>query len=157
MPNTEQRNRKILHLIESAIHDFCKILECSDTSNKEALMVEHNGEDLLYVYPEFNKNDYNINIVCMVYSDLPISKTTKLKEVYRSEEITEYIAEAKSSLWFFDDSRLVMSYASSSRYSDFALLKSSVLLNMYINVQNARVLKDKLEALLAEQEQVSVN
>jgi hypothetical protein len=50
-----------------------------------------------------------------------------------------------------------MSYVSSYQYSSFALLKSSVLLDMYINVQNARLLKDKLELLLAKLEQVSVN
>ena len=157
MLNTNQRNRKIFHMIKSAIHDFCKVLECRYTSNKKAIMVEHEGEDLFYVYLEFNEGDYDINIVCTVFSELTISKTTKLKEVYRSEEIAEYLDEAKASLWFLDDSRLVMSYVSSSQYSDFALLKSSVLLDMYINVQNARLLKDKLGLLLAEKEQISVN
>jgi hypothetical protein len=157
MPNTQQRNRKIFHLIESAIHDFCKVLECSYSSNKEAIMVQFENEDLFYIYPEFNERDYDINLVCMVYSDLPISKTAKLLEIYKSDEIAEYLDEAKATLWFLDDSRLVMSCVSSSRYSAFALLKSNVLLDMYINVQNARMLKDKLEGLLVDLERVSVN
>ena len=60
-------------------------------------------------------------------------------------------------MWFIDDARLVMSNVSSSQYSDYAILKSKLLLDMYINVQNAKALKDKLERLLAEMEQVRVN
>jgi len=157
MLNTKQRNRKIFHLMEAAIHDFCKVLECSYTSNKEAIMVEYENEDLFYVYPEFNKDSYEININCMVYSDLAISKTTKLKEVYRSEEIAEFIDEARSSLWFLDDTRLVISSIEKSNYSEFAILKSKLLLGVYANVINARKLKDKLENLLVDLEQVSVN
>ena len=46
MLNTKQRNNKIFHLIVSAIHDLCKALECSYSLNKEAIMVEHENEDL---------------------------------------------------------------------------------------------------------------
>jgi hypothetical protein len=157
MLNTQKRNRKIFHHIESAIHDFCIVLECSYISNKEAIMVQHENEDLFYIYPEFNKNDYEINIVCMVYSNLPISKTSKLKEIYKEDEITEYLKDAESSLWFLDDTRLVMSQVIEAHYSDYAILKSKMLLEAYINVQKARKLKDKLEKLLIEFEQVSVN
>jgi hypothetical protein len=120
-------------------------------------MVQHENEDLFYIYPEFNKNDYEINIVCMVYSNLPISKTSKLKEIYKEDEITEYLKDAESSLWFLDDTRLVMSQVIEAHYSDYAILKSKMLLEAYINVQKARKLKDKLEKLLIEFEQVSVN
>ena len=157
MLDTNQRNRHIFHLIESAIHDFCKVLGCNYSSNKEAIFVSHENEELFFVFPEFNKGNFTINISCFVYTDLTLSKTTKLNTVYKADEIAEYIYEADSSLWFIDDTRLVMSYVSSSQYSDYTILKSKLLLDMYINVQNARTLKDKLEALLAEMEQVRVN
>ena len=157
MPDTNQRNKKIFHLVESAIHDFCKVLECNYSSNKEAIFVSHENEELFFVFPEFNKGHFTINISCFVYTDLPLSKTSKLNTVFKADEIAEYIYEADSSLWFIDDARLVTSSVSSSQYSDYAILKSKLLLDMYINVQNARTLKDKLEALLAEMEQVSVN
>lgn len=157
MLTTKQRNRKIFHLIESAIKDFCKLLKCSYYTKEEGIMVQFEDEDLFFVYPEFEKGNFTININCFVYTDLALSKAAKLKAVYKADNIAEYIDEARTLLWFLDDSRLVMSYVSSSRYSDFALLKSNVLLDMYINVQNARLLKDKLELLLAELEQVRVN
>ena len=157
MLDTKQRNRKIFHTIKSAIHDFCKVLECSYTSNTEAIMVQHEEQDLFYVYPEFNEGDYDINIVCTVFSDLTISKTTKLKEVYRSDEIAEFIYEDKSSLWFLDDTRLVMSIIEKSTYSEFAILKSKLLIGIYANVINASKLKDKLGDLLTESEQITAN
>ena len=157
MLDTNQRNRHIFHLIESAIHDFCKVLGCNYSSNKEAIFVSHENEELFFVFPEFNKGNFTINISCFVYTDLPLSKTSKLNTVFKADEIAEYIYEADSSLWFIDDARLVMSNVNSSQYSDYAILKSKLLLDMYINVQNARTLKDKLEALLAEMEQVRVN
>lgn len=157
MLNTKQRNREISHLIETTVHDFCKVLECSYTYNKEAIMVAQEDEDLFYVYPEFNEADYDINIICMVYSDLSISKAAKLKEVYKSEEVAEYIDEAGASLWFMDDSRLVMSCVERSKYDDYAVLKSKLLLGIYANVINARKLKDKLGHLLVESELISAN
>ena len=60
-------------------------------------------------------------------------------------------------MWFLDDTRLVMSSIEKSSYSEFALLKSKLLLGIYANVINARKLKDKLGVLLAKLEQVSVN
>jgi hypothetical protein len=120
-------------------------------------MVQHENEDLFSVYAEFNKSDYEINIICMVYSDLPISKTAKLKEVYKSDEVAEFIDEASTSLWFLDDTRLVISSIEKSRYSEFAILKSKLLIRIYANVINARKLKDMLEVLLVDLEQVSVN
>jgi len=157
MPNTKQRNRKIFLLIESTINDFCKVLGCSYYTEEEAIMVQLEGFDLFYVYTEFNKTNYIINIVCMVYQDLTISKTAKLKEVYNSEEIAKFVNEAGASLWFLDDTRLVMSVIEKATYSDFAILKSKLLLGIYAYVINARKLKDKLGDLLADSELVRVN
>jgi hypothetical protein len=157
MLNNEHRNRKIFNIIKFTIHDFCKVLECSYSCNKEAIMVQHENEDLFYVYPEFNEREYEINFVCMVYSDLPISRKIKLKEVYKSEEVAEFIDEAETSLWFLDDTRLVMSGMIKAKYTDYAILKSKMLLEAYNNVQNARKLKDKLTVLLDELESASIN
>lgn len=120
-------------------------------------MAQLDGADLCYIYPEFNNNNYEININCMVYSELTISKTTKLKEVYRSNEIAEYLEGTKASLWFLDDSRLIMSSIERLKYGEYAILKSKLPLGIYANVMNVRKLKDKLEGLLVELEQISVN
>jgi len=157
MLDTKKRDLKIFHLIESAIHDFCKVLECTYTSNSEAIMIQHENEDLFYVYPEFHKNDYVININCLVFQDLTMSKTAKLEEVYRHDVVADYIIEVEASLFFLDDSRLLMSHVIEAKYSDYAILKSKILLEVYIGAQNARKLKDKLGVLLAERERVSVN
>jgi hypothetical protein len=157
MRDTKKRNLKIFHLVESTIHDFCKVLECSHYCNNEAIMVQFEGTDLCYIYPEFNKGNFDVNIICMVFQDLSISKAAKLKEIYKSDEIAEFIKEIESNFWFLDDSRLVMGYVSSSEYHEFAHLKSKLLLELYISVQNARRLKDRLEGFVINLEQVSVN
>ena len=157
MPDTKQRNLKILHLIESIIHDFCKVLGASYYTNEEAVMVSYEKEDLFYVFPEFNKDSYNININCIVFQDLTMSKAAKLRAIYKSDEVADYIRECDSSLWFLDDSRLIISNTIESKYSDYAILKSSLLLGIYNNVQNARELKDKLEAILVESGTITAN
>lgn len=131
---TEQRNTKISHLIESAIKDFCKLLKCSYYTKEEGIMVQFEKEDLFFVFPEFENDNFTININCFMYSDLALSKATKLKAVYKVDEVAEYIDEAGTLLWFLEDTNLIMSYVSSSQYSGFALLNSKVLLDMYINV-----------------------
>lgn len=157
MLDINQRNKKIFHLIESTIRDFCKILGTSYASNKEAILVEYENEHLFYVHPEFNKNNFTITINCLVYTNLPISKTSKLKSIYKSEEIADYIKDADIDLWFLNDQSLVITYLAELEYSNYAILKSQLLLDIYINVQNARRLKDKLDALLVELELVSAN
>lgn len=157
MLDTKQRNKKIFHILESTIHDFCKVLGCSYFIKEKAIMVQHDNEDVFYIYPEFNERDYDINIVCMIFQNLTISKTAKLKEVYNSDEIAEFVNEAGASLWFLDDTRLVMSCAIKAEYSSYAILKVNIILECYINVQNARKLKEKLEVLLAEREYVIMN
>ena len=157
MLDIKQRNRKIFHLIEIAIHDFCKVLGTSYYTKEGAIMVQHENEDLFYLYLEFHQHSYKININCLVFQDLTMSKTAKLKEVYRLDGVADYLSEAEASLWFLDDTRLVLSHVFEAQYSDYAILKSKMLLEAYINVQNARMLKDKLELLLTQLEQVSVN
>lgn len=157
MLEAKQRNRKINHIIESSINDFCKVLKATYYKNDEAVIVSYENEDLFYVFPEFDERNYDINIICLVFQDLGISKAAKLREIYNADEVVEYVRECDSSLWFLDDSRLVMSQTIESKYSEYAILKSKILLSIYANVINARRLKDKLEVLLAESEQVSVN
>ena len=91
---TEQRNRKISHQIESAIKDFSKLLKCSYYAKEAGIMVQFEDEDLFFVFPEFEKDNFTININCFVYTDLALSKATKLKAVYKSDDIAEYIHEA---------------------------------------------------------------
>lgn len=67
------------------------------------------------------------------------------------------IFEAGVDLWFIDDKTLITSYVLEQKYSNYAILKSQLLLDMFNNVQNARKLKDKLENLLADLEHVRVN
>ena len=86
-----------------------------------------------------------------------MSKTTKLKTIYKSDKISECLQNAGSSLWFFNDTMLVMSYTSRIKHSNLAILKSHLLLNIEIDIQNAKGLKGKLDELLSEHELVMVN
>jgi len=133
------------------------VLDCTCFKNKESIFVTHEEKDLFFVFPEFHKNGYSININCIVFSDLPTSKAAKLRAIYKSEGIADYISEAGADLWFLNDKTFVMSYILEQKYSNYAILKSQLLLDIYINVQNAKRLNDKLEVLLAELEQIRVN
>jgi hypothetical protein len=156
MLSTKQRNKKISHLIESTINDFCKVFGMNYFINDEVILVRYEDEELFYIYLEYNEVSYDININCVVFSDLTVSKTTRLREVHKSSEVADYLRECDSGLWFYD-CRMIMSHIESCEYSEFALLKSKLLLDIYINVQNTRRLKDKLEGLVIDMEQVSVN
>lgn len=158
MLDTKQRNEKIFQLMQSAIHDFCKILGCNHFSkNNEVIMVHYKNEEVLFAYPEFNKNDYDINVICMVYENLTMSETAKLKEIYNSEEFTEFIKETEDNIWFLDDSRVVVGFTYTFKYCEFAILKSYLLLNMYMNIEHASKLRNKMDDLLVEREQANAN
>lgn len=98
MLNIEQRNRKIFHIIESTVSDFCKVLDCQYYRNAESILVTHEEKDLFFVFPEFHKHVYNVNINCIVFSDLPTSKAAKIRAIYRKDEIADYIRSRCGSL-----------------------------------------------------------
>ena len=152
-----KRNEKIGSLIQATIMDFCKIFNGGYVVNEEAISADYNGEDLFYVFPDFEENKFDIIINCFVFSDLTISQAAKLREIYKSEEIEDYCKEANTSLWFHEDESLMMHHEVEWDYSNYDLVKSKLLLDIYLDIQNARKLNDKLEVLLVKHEQVSVN
>ncbi|MCB0746658.1 MAG: hypothetical protein KDC90_04265 [Ignavibacteriae bacterium] len=154
---TEQRNRHIFHIIESAIKDYCRLFGTTYTSNHESMLVSFNNKDLLFLLPEFDEKVFRIITFCFVLTDLSISESKKLRDVYKNDSIAEMLKGSDSTLRFMDDSNLVLDFVFTSYYTEFAILKSRLLLEIHSIIQNARALIDKLEALVAEQESISAN
>ena len=157
MLTTEQRNRHIFHLIESALIDYGKLFGTSYSLNHEAMLAQYNEKDLLLILPDFHESCFSVFITCFVLKDLSISESQKIRDVYKDESIAEFLKGSDSTLRFMNDSNLVLEFNSLSNYSEFAILKSRLLIEIHIIIENARVIMDKIEALLAEQEQVSIN
>jgi len=157
MKDTKQQNEKITKLIKATVKDYSKIFNGGYLVNEEAIFADYNDEQLFYVFPDFEENKFDIIINCFIFSDLTISQAVKLKEIYKSEEVEEYCREANVSLWFHEDENLMMHHEIEWDYSNYDLFGSKLLLDVYIDVQNAKRLKDKLEALLAKHEHISVN
>ena len=157
MQHIKQRNTEINQLVKSTVLDFCRIFDGGYLVNDEAIFADYNDEDLFYVFPDFEEKNFDVIINCFVFSDLTISQAAKLREIYKSEEVENYCREANTSLWFHEDENLMMHHEIEWDYSNYDLLKSKLLLDIYIDIQNARKLKDKLEGMLVELEQVSVN
>lgn len=151
------RNKKIFKLIESSVADYCKLNKMDYSINDISIYIREDNELISTIIVDYEKDHVDVMLISTVYRNLSMSKTTKLKSIYKSDQVAESVKKAGSSLWFFNDSMLVMSYTSRIKHSNLAILKSQLLLNIEIDIQNAKGLKGKLEELLSEHELVMVN
>ncbi len=156
--NTATRNRKITHLIEATISDLCKLYNSTYEKDDESIVVfTDTREPWFYLYPEFNKGNFEIIIKAFVYDNLPLSKSIKLYEVYRTDNIISFINNNEMLLRFNEDKLLLTTYSFEWDYKNYALLKSKLLLEIYTQLQNATEIREELDGLLEERAVVGVN
>ncbi|MHA1665514.1 MAG: hypothetical protein ACTSVW_06735 [Candidatus Njordarchaeales archaeon] len=87
----EERNRKISHLIESVIRDYCRIYNTIAEAIDDGMIVYYNDEPLYYLGIEFNESGYDICFNGFVFSNLPMSEVTMLREIYKDDDLTEFL------------------------------------------------------------------
>ena len=158
MTYTETRNRKITHLIESTITDFCKLYNATYEKEDESIIVFTDlHEPWFFAYPIFNENNFEIAIKAFVYHDLKLSQATKLREVYKTDNIVEFLSDNGMMMHFHEDLHLLTAYGFEWNYKDFALLKSKLIIEIYTQLQNVSEIKQGLGILLEEREGVLAN
>lgn len=81
--------------------------------------------------PVFNETDFKISITYILFGELTISQTEKLKGIYRNEAVEKYV--------------------------NYELLKSRLLIDAYINMENAKLLKQFLNNQLSEYDRFKTN
>lgn len=158
MTYTETRNRNINHLSEAAVVDFCKLYGAAYEIDEGVIIVSHIDESPWFlILPEFKENGFEVFIETFVYDSLPLSKSIKLREIYRADNIISFINNNKMLLRFHEDKHLLASYSFEWDYKNYALLKSKLILEIYTQLQNASEIRQELESILKEKEVVEAN
>ncbi len=158
MTYTETRNRKIDNLIEATVVDFCKLYGAVYKIDEGVIIVSHNDESPWFLLlPEFKENGFEVFIETFVYDGLSLSKSIKLREVYRADNIISFLNDNEMLLRFHEDKHLLASYSFVWDYKKYALLKLKLLLEIYTQLQNATEIRQGLESILEEKAIVGVN
>lgn len=153
----EERNRKISHLIESVIRDYDRIYNTVAEANDGGIIVYYNDEPLYYLGIEFNESDYDICFNGFVFSNLPMSEVTLLREIYKDDDLTEFLANNSMELWFFEDDHLMTRHVSAKEYKDYSILKTAFAIELSGQINNTVKVIDHLAKLIEEREGVLVN
>jgi len=158
MTYTETRNRKIEHLVEAAISDFCKLFCTTYEIDEDVIIVSHNdGSPSFYLYAEYNENGFEIIVKTFVYDNLPLSETIKLRAVYRADNIISILSNNEILLYFHEDEHLLTAYSFEWEYKNYTLLKSNLIIEIYTQLQNLSEIRQELDSLLEEKVVVGAN
>jgi hypothetical protein len=149
MISTETRNRKIDLLIESAVSDFSKLFGTEYKVDEDIFYVMDNeGTPHFFLYAEYNENSFRIIVETLVYYDLPLSITIKLREVYRAENIVRFLSDNDMLLYFYEDKHLLTQYSFDWAYKNYALLKSKLLIEVFNQLRRASEIRSELNEIL---------
>jgi hypothetical protein len=159
MTNIKEWNRKISHLIESTITDFCKLYKATYEKKMDEPIVVFAEQQTpwFYVYPIFNDDNFEIAIKTFVYYDLQFSKATKLREVYKADNIVEFLNDNGMMMHFHEDLHLLTAYGFEWDYKNYALLKSKLIIEIYTQLQNISEIQKGLTIAIEDKERVGVN
>lgn len=158
MINTEARNRKIIHLIESVIRDHCRIYNTNFESNEEGIIVCHNNEPLYILGIEFSESDFEIHFNGVVFYYFPMSQKIKLKNIYKEDEdLTEFLKNNEMGLWFFEDEHLMTKRITQKKYKDYSILKTAFAIELFEQINNTITIRNHLTDLLKEREGILAN
>jgi hypothetical protein len=157
MTNIKERN-KITDLIKASVSDFCKLYNATYEKEDESIIVfAEQKEPWFYTYPIFNDSNFEIAIKTFVYQDLSLSQATKLREVYKADNIVEFLCDNEMMMHFHEDLHLLTAYGFEWDYKDYALLKSKLIIEIYTQLQNVSEIKQGLDVLLEEREDICTN
>ena len=149
MTFTETRNRKIDHLIESAVSDFSKLFGAVYKVDEDIIYVMDNeGTPHFFLYAKYNDNNFHIILNNVVYNNLLLCTTMKLREVCGAENILKFWSNNNMSLEFLEDKHLIAKYSFEWEYKNYALLKSKLLIEIYTQLQNASEIRSELKEIL---------
>ncbi len=153
MTSTETRNRKIDHLIESAVADLSKLFGTVYKVDEDFIYVmDNDGTPHFFLYAEYHENGFEIFVETFVYYNLPLSITIKLREVYRDENIIRFLGDNDMLLYFSEDKHLLTQHSFDWDYKNYALLKSKLLIEIYAQLQNASEIRSELKERLDNKE-----
>ena len=153
MTFTETRNRKIDHLIEVSVIDFCKLFGAAHKVDNEIIYVlDNEGKPDFFLFAKYNDNNFHIILNNVVYNNLLLSTTMKLREVCGAENIIKFLSNNNMSLFFHKDKHLLTEYGFVWEYKNYALLKSKLLIEIYTQLQNASEIRSELKKILDNKE-----
>jgi len=131
MFNTKERNKKITHLIESVIRNHSRIYDTTFEANEDGIVVHYNHEPLYLLGIEFSDSSFDIHFNCFVFSNLQMSKVIKLRDVYKEDDIMEFLTTNKMELWFYEDDHLLSKRVTSKEYKDYSLIKTAFAIELF--------------------------
>ena len=110
--------------------------------------MDNDGTPHFFLYAEYNENGFRIFVETLVYYDLPLSITIKLREVYRDENILRFLSDNNMLLYFSEDKHLLTQYSFVWDYKNYALLKSKLLIEVFNQLGRASDIRSELKEIL---------
>lgn len=151
MTFTETRNRKIDHLIEFSVIDYCKLFGAAYKVDEGIVYVlDNERKPEFFLFAEYNESNFHIVLSNVVCNNLFLSSIMKLREICGAENIIRFLSDNKMSLEFLEDKHLIAKYSFVWEYKNYALLKSKLLIEIYKQMLVVSELRAELKKIVEE-------
>jgi hypothetical protein len=157
MINTKERNRKIIHLIESVIRDHCRIYNTVSETIDDGIIVYKDEEPSYTLEIEFNEDGFDVCFYGIIFYNLEISEVIKLRGIYKEDSIAKLLADNSSELLFYEDQFLMTKNISRKEYKNYSILKTAFAMELYEQINDTAAIKNFLVDHLEERESVVAN
>ncbi len=124
----KNRNKKIEHLVYSAVNDFTRIvpdlyLEKVD----EEYVILANGRRAVTVLRFYEDDEFYVHFICLMETNIEPSRAFTLKQIIEDKEVKEFLEYYYQELIFDQEKDLLQISMWDFPYADYAILKSSIV------------------------------
>ncbi len=86
-----------------------------------------------------------------------MSKVIKLREIYKEDDIMEFLTTNEMELWFYEDEHLLTKRITTKEYKDYSILKTAFAIELFEQINNTTTIRNHLTNLLEKRERVLAN
>ena len=86
-----------------------------------------------------------------------MSEVIVLREIYKDDDLTEFLTSNSTELWFFEDDHLMTRHVSTKKYKDYSILKTAFAIELFEQIENIVTVINHLANLIEERETVITN
>ena len=154
----KNRNIYIDQLVYSAVNDFTRIVpDLSLEKVDEEYVILANGRRAVTVLRFYEDDKFYVHFICLMETNIEPSRAFMLKQIIEDEEVKEFLDYYHQELILDQEKELLQTSMWDFPYSDYAILKSSIVFLLTETFRNMNKTFDLLDEKEKEYEKVKLN
>jgi len=154
----KNRNKKIEHLVYSAVNDFTRIVpDLSLEKVDEEYVILVNRRRAVTVSRFYEDDEFYVHFICLMETNIEPSRAFTLKQIIEDKEVKEFLEYYYQELILDQEKELLQISMWDFPYADYAILKSSIVFLLTETFRNMNKTFELLEEKEKEYEKAKLN